>query len=131
MSRGCCALAAGSPADREHALHALYGNIFHQGRRHEATARAVPFLARLAVDSRTPRRDEIMHLLAALAIGYDESYLPAGVDIARWRASIERMRSAGSAQLLRDMDAWAGAATDEAGRRVRDMRRAVCRAART
>ncbi len=42
------ALAAGSPADREHALHALYGTIFHQGSRHEATAPAVPFLAGLA-----------------------------------------------------------------------------------
>jgi HEAT repeat protein len=47
------------------------------------------------------------------------------VDIAGWRASIERMRSAGAAQLQRDMDAWAEAATDEASRRVRAMHRAV------
>ena len=39
---------------------------------------AVPFLARLAADGQTPHRDQIVHLLAALAIGYDETFLPAG-----------------------------------------------------
>jgi len=60
------------------ALHALYGNIFHEGTRYEATVHAVPFLARLAADGQTPHRDQIVHLLAALAIGYDETFLPAG-----------------------------------------------------
>jgi hypothetical protein len=119
------ALVSESPAERRHALHELYGNIFHQGSRYEATARAVPFLVRLALDPRTPRRDEIVHLLVALAIGYDEAYLPTGVDIAGWRAGIERMRSVDPAQQLRDLDAWVAAARDEADRRVRGMHRAV------
>jgi HEAT repeat protein len=118
-------LAIGSPADRQHALDTLYGNIFHQGSRYEATAHAVPFLAGLAVDLRTPQRDAIVRLLVALAIGYDEAYLPAGVDIAGWRASIERMRSADSAQLSQELDAWVEAARNEADREVRGMHRAV------
>lgn len=88
------ALAAGSPADREHALHALYGNIFHQGSRYEATAYAVPFLARLAADPRTPQRDEIVLLLAALRSAEDEL---AAYDAVR--AEVPRLRG-----LLRDGD---------------------------
>jgi HEAT repeat protein len=119
------ALASGPPADRKHALTKLYGNIFHQGSRYEATAYAVPFLARLALDRRRPHRDAIVHLLVALALGYDEAYLPGGVDIAGWRAGVERMRSADSAQRLRELDAWVEAARDEADRRVRGEYRAV------
>jgi hypothetical protein len=119
------ALVSESPAERKHALHELYGNIFHQGSRYEATAHAVPFLVRLALDPQTPQRDEIVHLLVALAIGYDEAYLPASVDIAGWRASIERMRSVDPAQQLRDLDAWVEAARGEADRRVRGMHRAI------
>jgi len=126
MFRGCCGRRSRSrPAERQHALHELYANIFHQGSRYEATAHAVPFLARLALDPQTPQRDEIVQLLAALAIGYDEAYLPAGVDIAGWRASIERMRSVDPAQQLRDLDAWVGAARGEADRRVRAVQRAI------
>lgn len=119
------ALVSGSPAERRHAVHELYGSIFHQGSRYEATAYAVPFLTRLALDRRTPQRDAIVHLLVALAIGYDEAYLPAGVDIAGWRAGVEQMRSADPAQRLRELDAWVEAARDEADRRVRGMYRAV------
>ena len=119
------ALVSGSPAERKHAVHGLYGNIFHQGSRYEATAYAVPFLARLALDPRALQRDAIVYLLVALAIGYDEAYLPAGVDIAGWRAGVGRMRSADPARRLRELDAWAGAGRDEADRLVRGMHRAV------
>lgn len=119
------ALAAGLPAERSHAVQKLYGNIFHQGSRYEATAYAVPFLARLALDRRVPQRDVIVHLLAAQAIGYDEAYLPGGVDIAGWRAGVERMRVADPARRLRELDAWVEAARDEAERQVRDLHRAV------
>jgi hypothetical protein len=119
------ALVSGSPAERRHAVHGLYGNIFHQGSRYEATAYAVPFLARLALDPRAPQRDAIVYLLVALAIGYDEAYLPAGVDIAGWRAGVERMHPADPAQRLRELDAWVEAGWDEADRRVRGMYRAT------
>jgi hypothetical protein len=115
------ALVSGSPAERRHAVHELYGNIFHQGSRYEATAFAVPFLARLALDRRAPQRDAIVHLLVALAIGYDEAYVPGGVDISGWRAGVERMRAADPARRLRELDAWVEAASDEADRRVRDV----------
>ncbi|MEV0972342.1 hypothetical protein [Microtetraspora glauca] len=46
-----------------------------------------------------------MHLLAALAIGYDEARLPGGVDITGWRAEIERTRSMDPAQARREIDA--------------------------
>jgi hypothetical protein len=119
------ALVSESPAERRHALHELYGNIFHQGSRYEATAHAVPFLVRLALDPQTVQRDEIVRLLVALAIGYDEAYLPAGIDVAGWRAGIEQMRSVDPAQQLRELDAWVEAATEEADRRVRDMKRMI------
>ena len=119
------ALVSESPAERRRAVHGLYSNVFHQGSRYEATAYAVPFLARLALDPRTPQRDAILHLLVALAIGYDEAYLPGGVDIAGWRASVERIRTADPAQRLRELDAWVEAARDEADRQVRGMYRAV------
>jgi len=115
--------ALASAKTRERALWSLYGNIFHQGSRYEATAYAVPFLARLAADPQVPQRDEIVLLLAALAIGYDETYLPAGVGIASWRAGVERARSADPAEVLRQMDAWVEAARSEGERRVREMRR--------
>lgn len=119
------ALSSGSPAERRHALQALYGNIFHQGSRYEATAYAVPFLARLALDPRTLQRDAIVRLLAALGIGFDEAYLPAGVDIAGWRASVERLRSADPARRQRELDAWVAAGADEAERRARAEYQAV------
>jgi hypothetical protein len=119
------ALTSQSRAEYKRALHDLYGNIFHQGSRYEATAHAVPFLVRLALDPRTPQRDEIVHLLVALAIGYDEAYLPAGVDVAGWRAGVERMRSVDPARQLRELDAWVEAARGDADRRVRAMRRDI------
>lgn len=76
------ALASTEADERARALHSLHGNIVHQGSRYEATACAVPFLARLAADPQIAQRDDIVFLLAALAIGYDRAFLPAGVDIA-------------------------------------------------
>ena len=117
------ALVSASPQDRERAMYELYGTIFHQGSRYEATACAVPFLVRLAADPGTPRRDRIVRLLVHVAIGYDQQFLPAGIDIADWRARIERMRSADPAQQRRELDGWVEAARDERERRARSMRR--------
>lgn len=70
------ALRSTDPQVREKTLHALYGNIFHQGTRYQASAYAVPFLLELLAAPDTPERSEISQLLVALAIGYDETYLP-------------------------------------------------------
>jgi hypothetical protein len=117
------ALASTEPDEREHALYALYGNIFHQGSRYEATAYAVPFLARLASDPQVPRRDGIVSMLVALAIGYDEAYLPASFNIAGWRAQIEQTRGADPAETQRQLDAWVEAARSEGERRMREIHR--------
>lgn len=45
----------------------------------------MPFLARLAVDPQVPQRDEIVLMLAVMAIGYDEAYLPASLYAGRPR----------------------------------------------
>lgn len=124
------ALTSPDAKQRQRALHKLYGNIFHQGSRYEATAYAVPFLARLAADPRVPRRDEIAKMLQALAVGYDEAYLPAGIDIAGWRAAVGESRSADPAEVLRELDAWVEAAGNEAERRTREWHRAIADPAR-
>lgn len=55
--------------EREAALHELFGNIFHQGTRYEASAYGVPFLLELVADPATPDRHEIIYLITCLAIG--------------------------------------------------------------
>jgi HEAT repeat protein len=115
-------LASTEPDERERARRTLYGNIFHQGSRYEATAYAVPFLARLAADPRVPQRDGIVRMLALMAIGYDEAYLHASLNIAGWRAQVEQARAADPAQTLRWLDAWVEAARSEGERRRRERR---------
>jgi hypothetical protein len=64
---------------REKAFYELYGNIFHQGTRYEATPYAVPFFFELLTSPETPDRADIVYYLVALALGYEEELLPAGV----------------------------------------------------
>ncbi|MFJ3306807.1 HEAT repeat domain-containing protein [Streptomyces sp. NPDC086549] len=119
------ALCADDAQARSKALHALYGNIFHQGSRYPASAAAVPFLARMAADVSLPDRNEHLELLAALAIGYDEAHLPVGLDIAGWRRELAEFRARNPEDIRAEYDAWVEAATDEGERRVREMRRAM------
>jgi hypothetical protein len=119
------ALCSADEAERHKARHDLYGNIFHQGSRYQATAVAVPFLARMAVDASTPERDATLEMLAALAVGYDESYLPDGVDVARWRDEVAEFRARDPEEIRAELDEWVAAATEDGERRVRSMRRAM------
>ncbi|HMA37914.1 MAG TPA: HEAT repeat domain-containing protein [Chloroflexia bacterium] len=66
-------LASSAAEVRRQAMHALYGNIWHQGTVYEATAYAVPFLIALLQEESVPDRDEILVLLSHLADG--NSYL--------------------------------------------------------
>jgi hypothetical protein len=104
------ALASADAGEREKARHTLYGTIFHQGTRYEATAHAVPFLLELLADPSTHDRAELARLLATLAVGYDEQWLPGTFPVARYRE-----RAVGGAELLRAappvVDEWA----DDAG----------------
>src|SRR5262245_56172470 len=78
-------LANANQGERENALWELYGAIFHQGARYQATPYAVPFLYELIAAPETPDRHEIVYLLVDLALGYEESYLPDGLDMANFR----------------------------------------------
>ncbi|GAA2426166.1 HEAT repeat domain-containing protein [Streptomyces macrosporus] len=119
------ALCGTDAEGRRKALHALYGNIFHQGSRYEASAAAVPFLARMAADASVPDRDEVLELLAALAIGYDEAHLPGGVDVTGWRQEVAAFRAKDPEQVRAEYDTWVAEAPDDGERRVREMHRAV------
>lgn len=84
------ALASPNASEREKALWQLYGNIFHQGTRYEATPHAVPFLYELLQEPAVRDKHEIIGLLVSIAIGYDEAYLPDGFDPNEFRLQIER-----------------------------------------
>ncbi|MDG6103331.1 hypothetical protein Daura_36460 [Dactylosporangium aurantiacum] len=81
---------------RRRALSGLYGGICHQGTRFEASAPAVPFLLELLQDPATPDRAAIARLVADLAVGSHETWLPGGFPAASLRAD-----AAGGAELLR------------------------------
>src|SRR5262249_20568719 len=67
----------------------MYGNIFHQGTRYEATAYAVPFLLEVMADPDGQGRAEVLGLLSAIATGYDEGWLPDPLPIAEYRRAAE------------------------------------------
>ncbi|MBG6105280.1 hypothetical protein IW249_005694 [Micromonospora vinacea] len=83
------ALLSPDPAVRDEALGELYTNVFHQGSRFEASAYAVPFLVELLADPATPDPAAVLGLLSALAIGYDEGFLPEGFPVAEYRRAAE------------------------------------------
>ncbi|MET7751146.1 hypothetical protein [Micromonospora sp. NPDC005367] len=77
---------------RSAAMYELYGNIYHQGTRYEATAYAVPFLLELLADPTTPARHEIIQLLSCLAVGYPPYDIPAsGFPIAEIRDDVAQV----------------------------------------
>jgi hypothetical protein len=99
-------LRSSDPGRRDRALHHLYGSIFHQGSRFEATAYAIPFLLALAADPDTAQRDELVMLLAALAVGFDNEHLPGGVDIRAWRSGAARLSRADPARSDTELAAY-------------------------
>ena len=68
-------LAVGSETVRERAVDQLFGSLDHQGTVYEASAFAVPFLAHIAGDQRTPLRWRawVLILLAGFADGSEVS----------------------------------------------------------
>ena len=63
------ALASSDAEERRNAMHALYGNIWHQWTVYEATAFAVPYLIELLDAPGVEGKDGILHLLATIAKG--------------------------------------------------------------
>jgi HEAT repeat protein len=82
------ALASEDRDTREHALRKLYGNIFHQGTRYQATPYAIPFFYELLGTPSTPDKNDIIYLLVSLALGYEEYYLPDGLDPVAFRCNL-------------------------------------------
>lgn len=74
---------------RDKALWHLYGNIFHQGTRYQASPYAVPCLYALLSDPSTPARHDIVELLVAIAIGYTEYYIPDGFPVEDFRRKMD------------------------------------------
>jgi hypothetical protein len=64
------ALAAEDAAVRQDALHALFGNVWHQGTVYEATSYVVPFLVELALSPLVLDQAGILSLLAEIADGH-------------------------------------------------------------
>lgn len=58
--------------ERDDALHALYGNIFHQSTRYPATAQAVPFLVEIFAEASLSHeiREPVLGLLTACVAGW-------------------------------------------------------------
>ncbi len=73
---------------RDKALYNLYGNIFHQGTRYEATPYAIPFLYELIETESVKDKHKIISLLVNLALGYEEKYLPDGVNPENFRKEL-------------------------------------------
>lgn len=102
------ALASPIEEERKRALHACYGNIWHQGTVYEATAPAVPFLINIAAEPTVPDRHVILDLLAHLASG--SSYLDAHKDLGFIGEGL-RDRPGFDEQLDRELS-WVTAAAD-------------------
>lgn len=73
---------------REKALYNLYGNIFHQGTRYEATPHAISFLYELIENEFIKDKHKIIVLLVNLALGYEEEYLPEGINPENLRSEL-------------------------------------------
>jgi hypothetical protein len=82
-------LAEPDDAAREAALGHLYGNVFHQGTRYQASRFVVPFLIDIACRP-GPRRADIVSMISHLAVGYPDEWLSQGFDLDAVRAEQEQ-----------------------------------------
>ena len=86
----------------------LANHIVHQGTRSQAAQFTVPFLVRMALNTRQSNRHRIVGLLVAIAIGLDNNYLPNGYDPAEDRATLEAVRGEAG-----DLAQWVSEAADD------------------
>lgn len=100
------ALASGKKKARDQASKSLYGNIFHQGTRYQATPYAIPFLLELLGTPAVSGREEIAYLLVNLALGYEEEYLPDGFDPVLYRRRTEELEARMSATERAECDRY-------------------------
>ncbi|MBY9003039.1 MAG: hypothetical protein KGD73_03625 [Candidatus Lokiarchaeota archaeon] len=77
-------LASNNIEEREDALWELYGNIFHQGTRYEATRYAIPFIFELIREPDITDKSILIRFTIDLALGYHEAFLPRGPNVENW-----------------------------------------------
>lgn len=58
------------PKVRDEVLTTLYGNVFHQGTRYQATAYVIPFLIELCGNPNVPKRGDLLRYWGSLITGY-------------------------------------------------------------
>ncbi|GGN88066.1 hypothetical protein GCM10011579_081510 [Streptomyces albiflavescens] len=81
------ALCGDDQQAQQKAFVGLFNHLAHQGTRCQASPRAVPFLARIALAGPRPAREHALRLLTGLAVNWDEECeIIDGADIAAWRA---------------------------------------------
>jgi|GEM_PF-1874592 len=66
-------LTSSDTAVFDHAIWAMFGNIYHQGSRWEASPYAIPFLCELVNNKSIQKRDEILNLVLHIGLGDDWS----------------------------------------------------------
>ena len=97
------ALLSADAAERGQALWELYGNIYHQGSRFQASCHVIPFLAKMVDDAATPGRPAVAGLLRVAAIGdLDDTSLPFDPD--RAFAGAENVTDADVAEVVAWLD---------------------------
>ena len=75
-------LTSSDTAVFDHALWSMFGNIYHQGSRWEASPYAIPFLCELVNSNSIQKRDEILNLVLYIGLGdiwRDDESLPFNV----------------------------------------------------
>ncbi len=87
---------------RQQGLQALYGNIFHQGTRYEATPYAIPFLFELIQNKNTKDKHRLIYYLINLALGYENSYLLEGINPRQIKTELKQAQEDMSLQEIED-----------------------------
>lgn len=82
-------LASSDKEIRKKALWTLYGNIFHQGTRYNATPYAIPFLFELIENQNIEERHKLIYYVVHLALGYENSYLLEGINPRQIKAELK------------------------------------------
>jgi hypothetical protein len=106
-------LASPDPKIREKGYYTVYGNIFHQGTRYEATAYAVPFLYEMLREPNTPERGQLVSLLVSLAMGYENEFLPFGFDPAEYFSFLNTPETQGKMECARELGIFYGDEDDD------------------
>ena len=97
-------LASNDEDERKSALWELYGNIFHQGTRYEATPHAIPFIFELIRDPQVLDKANLIKFTVDLALGYPEAFLPKGPNVEDWAIDAEQLKEEEETEGIDDID---------------------------